>query len=266
MNASSSTFDFARLGLCVKRDIMLNGRSWMLRLLMMVGVTAIVYTFATWPGLHYGSYQPLQLEGGFSAFKLCGVILCAWGASLFMENMTSKSKRITSLMNPASQAEKFVSRWLICLVGVTLAYLVCFGIADIIRIGFIRLFWGEVDGLRWLGPFEVMTQAEKWSYPLVSLISTQATFMLGSTVWPDKAFQKTFGFIIVLAIACGVLTTIGLKWFITSHVVISESTAINLNIVDIIVNTASVINAIWVTFCYVISWMRFREAEVINRF
>lgn len=263
MKTQSQIFDFGRFGDCLMRDLRLNGKSWMLKALVMLGVTSLLLLLAASPNMNYNAsgynYRLVQEEGCFLIFRFCGSVFCALGASMLMENMTTNGQRLNSLMSPISDLEKYLSRFLVCIVGVTLAFLVCFAIADAIRVLYIRANYGELTGLSYLGPFGVQAFAESEFYLWGFLLAAQATFALGSTIWPKNAFLKTFGTIIVLLIV----------FWILSNFVYTAFHKPGLNTPtapDWIENAAKIVPGVWAVFCYITAYFRFKESEIINRF
>ena len=255
MKTKSQIFDFDRFVNCLKRDLTLNGRSWLLKALMMLGVTTILLCLVPDAG------------ATFVIFRFCFTVFCALGASLFMENMTSNGLRLNTLMSPASTLEKFLSRWVICVLGTTIAFLICFALADLIRVGFYSIFYpegvwfdGNVYGIRYLGPIEMLKQAEHWYYLWGSIATVQAIFVLGSTVTPKNAFLKTFGtllvFMVTFVFVIGyVYTVLGPK---RGYIVDNTS--------EMLLDTLPKIVPICVTvFCYITAYFRMKESEIINR-
>ena len=261
MKTKSQIFDFDRFLNCIKRDLTLNGRSWLLKALMMLGVTTILLMLTT--GV------TLDSEPSFVVFRFCGTVFCALGASLFTENMTSKGLRLNTLMSPASTLEKFLSRWVICVLGTTIAFLICFALADMIRVGFYNIYYPDgmsFDGhyikeFRYLGPIETMKKSEHWYYLWGSIATVQAVFVLGSTVAPKNAFLKTFGALIILIVAWG---------FAVGNVFVALlPDAYRFrpeNPEELFDTIARIMPIVWIIFCYVTAYFRMKESEIINRF
>lgn len=263
MKTNSQTFSFSRFVDCITRDFTLNGRSWLLKGLMMFGVTAILLLLATRPNGDNGfyDYNAIQEDGCFLIFRFCGSVFCALGASLFMENMTTNSQRLSTIMVPASALEKFMSRWMICVLGVTIAFLLCYALADMVRVSFWSYYYNDVPGLRYVGPFEIQKQAEHWYYLWGSFAACQSIFVLGSTVWPKNSFLKTFGALVAFAIVFTFLTgkiyTLSLP---EGHYYLSGHARQCLE------HLPDFVPACCVVFCYITAYFRMKESEIINRF
>ena len=262
MKPQSQIFNFGRFADCLKRDLTLNGKSWLLKGMMMLGVTTLLLLFVTNPGMHgTNDYAEMQEKGCFLIFRFCGVTFCALGASLFMENMTSNGSRLNSLMSPASDLEKYLSRFLISIVGGTVAFLICFAIADAIRILIISQRYDNLSGLSYIGPFKVQSFSESLFYLWGSFVAFQATFVLGSTIWPKNAFLKTFGSMIVLLI---ILVIVGNNVYTLAaadgNYWPSESA------LRLLYKSAKILPSCWALFCYITAYYRFKESEIINRY
>lgn len=255
MKTKSQIFDFGRFLNCIKRDLTLNGRSWLLKAFMMLGVTTILLCLVPDEG------------ATFVIFRFCGTAFCALGASLFMENMTSNGLRLNTLMSPASTLEKFLSRWVICVLGTTIAFLICFALADLIRVAYYSIYYpegvwfdGHMYGIRYLGPIEMMKQTEHWYYFWGSIATVQAIFVLGSTVAPKNAFLKTFGALIILIVAWG---------FAVGNVfaaLLPDAYRFRPENPEEIFDTiARIMPIVVLTFCYITAYFRMKESEIINR-
>ena len=266
MKPMSQTFDITRFGYCLKRDLTLNGRGWLLRLLLMIAVSTLLIYLATKPiafnaeFMDMHDYEDLQLAGSFTMFRFCGFVFCMLGASLFMENMTTPGNRLNSLMSPASQLEKYLSRILICVIGVTVAFVASFALAEFFRLIIIKAFYGDVAGLRYIGSFEVQSQAEHLYYLWGFMLATQATYVLGSTIAPKNSFLKTSGVLILLGIALIIVLTNVYNFTRQPDCFWPTETAREL-----IIDTFKFVPACWAIFCYITAYYRMKETEIIER-
>lgn len=184
----------------------------------------------------------------------------ALGASLFCANMTSNSERLNELMLPASTTEKYLSRFLICVLGTNIVFALCFIFANECRILISDAFgWMNESA----NPFEVFCDRDMPKLMLI-LITTQATFVLGSTVWPKNSFQKTFAFIWIFYVV-----VICLLSFITKPYIVLPGNSWSVNttkIYDFTTAFCYIGSAIWTLFCYITAYFRMRESEIINRY
>lgn len=266
MKSMSQTFDLTRFGYCLRRDLSLNGRGWLLRLLLMIAVTTLLVYFTTKPiafdvdFMDMPDYEDFQLAGSFTMFRFCGFIFCMLGASLFMENMTTPGNRLNSLMSPSSNLEKYLSRVVICVIGVTIAFVASFALAEFFRLIIIKAFYGDVAGLRYVGPFEVQSQAEHWYYLWGFMIATQATYVLGSTIAPKNSFLKTSGVLILLGIVLIIVVTNAYNLTRQPDCFWPTETA-----QELILNTFKYAPICWAVFCYITAYYRMKESEIIER-
>lgn len=266
MKTMSQTFDPMRFGNCLRRDLALNGRGWLLKLLMMIAITTLLLYFTTKPletiiGFGYlNDYEDIQLAGSFTMFRFCGFIFCMLGASLFMENMTSSGIRLNSLMSPASHLEKYLSRLVICVIGVTVAFVTSFALAEFFRLLIIKAFYGDVAGLRYIGPFEIQSQAEHWYYLWGFMIALQATYVLGSTIAPKNAFLKTTGTLILLGIVLLIAVTNVYNIARQPDCFWPTEDARTLMLYLFKFGPAC-----WAIFCYITAYYRMKESEIIER-
>lgn len=258
MNATSQTFDLKRFSLTLKRDLLSDWRSWLTRLLMIIGVTTLAMIILQFNTATYDIYDASKI------FKTFAMVFCALGASMFMQNMSTNGLRLNSLMSPASELEKFLSRWLICIVGVFVCYIVCFAIADLLRVGIMHFYeHSEQLDLRLMDPFSVMLTGDFSSDFYLSLIFTQSVFLLGSTVWPKDSFRKTFGALIIIGVVC-VLIFVGIMSWLSDNYIIYGYTDDSFE--DAVINARWYIYAAIIVFNYAVAWFRFRESEIIHRF
>lgn len=258
MNAISQTFDIKRFGLNLKRDLLSDWRSWLTRLLMITGTTTLAMII-----LQFNSHS-YDIDDASKIFKIFAMVFCALGASLFMKNMSTKGLRLNSLMSPTSELEKFLTRWVICIVGVFVCYIVCFAIADLLRVGIMQFYeHSEPLDLRLMDPFSVMLSGDFSSDFWISLIFSQSVFLLGSTVWPKDSFRKTFGALIIIGVVCGLIFTGVMSWLLRKYVIFGYT---DDSFEESIINARWYIYAVIIVFNYVVAWFRFRESEIIHRF
>lgn len=265
MKTQSQIFDFGRFTMTLRHDLMLNGKQLLLKFLLMIAAITLIITLLNLPNLNfYPNYESSQLESLGGAFKFLGMLFCALGASLFMDDMKTNGQRLNAIMSPSSQLEKFLSRVTIYIVGVFVAYLICFTLADLIRVGVLRLFYGEVKGLHFVSIFDIL---ETFEYPWMGLLvipCVQFNFALGSTLWPKNSFLKTFGALMVLQLIISVICSYVFKIVIAGKtitpLVLSEGSGQD------ILNIFMVVTVIWTVFCIVTTYFRLKESEIINRF
>lgn len=255
-------FDFKRFGRVLSRDINSNKQSLLLKGVMMFGLLALLMIFISLieDSTGKGTATVIFYVGFF--------IFGALGASIFMENMTTAPARLTSLMLPATQFEKYMSRFVICVIGTTVAYLISYEIADIIRVIFANYLQPATRTHAVAMPFWELTDFSQGinSTSLLVLsfyISMQSTFVLGSTFWAKNSFVKTFAACLVLQFAVSIIFS-----SIAEYLFSGAETFYVKNFYDsdkILLWSFICINAFCSTFQFVVAYFRTKEAEIIDR-
>ena len=183
-----------------------------------VGQALIFYTVCKTPVVEEW-YIYSRMHSATGAFVMISVFLILGGISFTFEVLKEKNKRIAILMLPASNAEKFVARLLLCTVGVWLLNAVCVLLGDGLRQ--LIFLWSEnplgsalpslweflVDrGTVFVqvmdDPFTAGHNPGWWSAAcaLAASFMTYSFFLLGSAVFRKQAF--------ILTGLCGVAITL----------------------------------------------------------
>ena len=97
-----------------------------------VGQALVFYTISNSPEAP-DWYIAGRMHSATGAFVMISAFLILGGISFTFDVLKDKNKRISILMLPASNAEKFVARLLICTVGVWVLNAVCILLADGLR-------------------------------------------------------------------------------------------------------------------------------------
>ena len=160
-----------------------------------------------------------RMHSATGAFVMISVFLILGGISFTFEVLKENNRRIAILMLPASNAEKFVARLLLCTVGVWLLNAVCVLLGDGLRQ--LIFLWSEnplgsalpslweflVDrGTAFVqvmdDPFTAGHNPGWWSaaFALAASFMTYSFFLLGSAVFRKQAF--------ILTGLCGVAITL----------------------------------------------------------
>lgn len=263
------------MDLC-RKELVEHWRTYLLRLLLMYGVMSVILL---WNGYFvYESYAyALPHDGDVCRFGLLGMVwflfvFGSFSASYMMEGMKSKTGRIAVLMMPATNFEKYFSRWLIAVVVFFVVFLLAFRLADYTRVLVYTLAYPDINTIRpinlgyLIGPSSEHYVLADSGAGFVSLflgyLFFQSCFVLGSTVWPKNALVKTFvtGGLIMLIyflVFWGLIelffsgidhTTYKVEW--------SQDTA--LMIFSSVLGVATLLN-------WVLGYYRFKESEVIHR-
>lgn len=187
-----------------------------------VGQALIFYTVCRSPVVEEW-YIDSRMHSATGAFVMISVFLILGGISFTFEVLKEKNRRIAILMLPASNAEKFVARLLLCTVGVWLLNAVCVLLGDGLRQ--LIFLWSEnplgsalpslweflVDrGTAFVqvmdDPFTAGHNPGWWSaaFALAASFMTYSFFLLGSAVFRKQAF--------ILTGLCGVAITMAVAY------------------------------------------------------
>ena len=119
-----------------------------------------------------------------------------------MEEMKSKTNRLSVLMTPATPFEKFFSRWLVSTVVLLVVFFITFELADYTRVLVYSLIYPDVkEVILPVNLGDLVGSGKRWylfhkTYELTLVLSiycfVQSLFVLGSSVWPKNSFLKTF--------------------------------------------------------------------------
>lgn len=181
--------------------------------------------------------------------------------SLTFSNLSSKKKRISNLMIPASKAEKFILNFIIYLIGGTLALLVGF----FIGLGVCQILFGggevPLDSLYSFVFNESASATIIAAFILMTLLGN-SVYALGSAIWPKLSWIKTWVVMMVIqwvvTIGMIILSTADISWysffmFWDGHHSLLKWSAIS---VLAILNIA----------CWVLAWWRYKNVQIIQRF
>jgi len=207
----NNTFDIKRFGLVLRKDFIENGKRYMLLFLTMFGLMALVITFQTWgyysnktlvnthADNHYIIHNINLLVNLSFMFFASGI----WFASTFSNPMNRKLKRLSYLISPSSNFEKFLVRWMITTIGFIVAFFVAMWMADLIRVAICSVIFSDMD-IHFLDITKLValkdhtyTSAylgakDEFMMMVSFYFFLQSIFLLGSTFWEKATFIKTF--------------------------------------------------------------------------
>ena len=187
--------------------------------------------------------------------------------------MSTKPKRISSLMLPAAQSEKFVSQCLLYVVGGNLFIILSMLLSDTIS----ALIFGMTPG--WTSFADIVTDVtDNMSHgtQFVAMLTLgitalfllgQSIYVLGSAWWPRKSFLKTFIALFVIQFVLSIIIPFGLllNFFpliarIISDWDITAGQALAIGWCGIAVAYLLLI------FVYWLAWQRYKRLAVVKRF
>lgn len=192
------------------------------------------------------------------SFVLCGCWL--------FDNMKTKQERIAYLMLPASTFEKYLVRYLMLTVGVTVCWIVAFSFADIIRI-LVSLITGRsplVSALPILfGSFMSPGNAGilinggmlcHEYFAVCVIMFHHSLYILGGTLFRRRQFVFTSMVIFAAMILTGLVLEQCEGMF----------PGLSLDDIDILINIVNVVLTVLTVVCYWLSYNVFKRMQVIN--
>ena len=279
----NNIFNIKRFGLVLRKDFMENWRRYVLLFLTMLGVITIVntwYSLSEYSNIKGGHIINLEYLNKqlllFSSLMFGGFGLLF--SSTFMTPMNSKIKRITYLSNPSSNAEKYLTRWIIITVGYIISFFIALYIGDILRVGICSVYYSEIDS-RFLDITKLVSfEYENYyvfakDYFIISIcfyFLFQSLFVLGSTFWEKGTFVKTFT-AVTLIILLYVLICRGFILFFYENIDMFGNVINSIlpEKKDITQEQSITIIACITSFFSISNWLlaffRFRESEIIKR-
>lgn len=271
MNKSDS-FSIARLWRMIILTITENRRSILLQLGVMIGITAVLVAFTI---VNNGSdiyvrraQQALSIDTDLSWSNLWGLYCLTLtgfsciSASFTAGFMSSKEKRLNTLMIPATAAEKFLARWIIYTLSVYVLFTLTYICIDYLRVLILNYIYADVNHT----PILPLVQSIPHYYNKYSdfnpfhvippiIFAVQSFFVLGSTIWPKNSFIKTF-VIGGAATLCVIFITVAYAHKLTfGYFDLNEHTSPILFI--------NLIAAFTFLYTTILAYFRFRSSEII---
>ena len=281
----NNIFNIRRFGLVFRKDFLENWKRYTLLFLTMLGVITIIntanslsyyYDVHNMPEIeHYNYLNKRLLIYSSLMFGMFGLLF----ASIFMSPMNSKTKRISYLVNPASNFEKYFSRWVIITIGYIISFIAAFWIADILRVGICSARFPELE-ITFLDLTKLISSndeghSEYAFYRPVFIISTsmylllQSLFILGSSFWEKATFIKTFTTVVLIILSFVLICRWTILLFygdIDSFGNVLESFTYTFDKRDINEEHAIVFVSCVISFFTISNWtltfFRFRESEI----
>ena len=279
----NNTFDIKRFALVFRKDLIENGKRYTLFFLAMFGLMALVITFQTL------DYYDIERNAGdhlslnrilliYLSFMFLG--FGTWFASTFSTPMNRKLKRLSYLISPASNLEKYLVRWIITTIGFIPVFFAAMWIADALRVAISSVVYPDVD-IRFIDIAKLVspdarTHGNEYVVPrevftiLISLyFLLQSIFLLGSTFWEKVTFVKTFT-------ACAALITAYIlicRWAILLFYgfligygnVIASFELDNYLTIEQAISFAAIVIAAFTLAFWILACFRMKESEIIKR-
>lgn len=265
-------FSIGRLVLLTRKDMVENWKTIALRATTALAIMTVILVVTAW--ITYSS----ETSSGFdhmvnkSLTVFCGAtfIFGCLLASTTFDKMKHKTSRLSTLMTPGTQFEKFFSRWFLYTLVYLVAFTFIFMLADYGRVIFGRLAFPETTvvptNLKYLfTPYGDRVEGFEQFKPGATLLGyffIQSFFVLGSSVWPRNSFIKSFAAGFGIVVSYILFNVLMLRLLIGENVIINNDTVVNPNVV---INLSMAVLAAFTLFNWTMAYFRFKESELIER-
>ncbi len=213
---------------------------------------------------------------------LCfGVIFAAFAGSWMYSTVSSKKTRLTTFEIPASQFEKFLTWWLIYVPVFIAVILVCFFLADALRVLWIMVSsdYGQYAHLMPLKNLVTFTDpaitdsfasvTSSYRVELTSImiygiiLVVNALFSLGSIYLNKLSFLKTMVILFICMVIQSILTSLGYNFFFSGSTYEITSRFSEKDLSTVIFTCATIV--IICSYIYWLGYARYKETEIVNR-
>jgi len=190
--------------------------------------------------------------------------------SAFYSSMSSKSKRMNTLLIPASQFEKFLSYFIIYIVGFYVVFFISVLLGDAFLVLIAKIFTDNGEFATMIPIKELVNpmECDSWfglTMFYLSIVIIQAIFVLGSIVFMRYPFAKSAFSCFIISLAGSFLSTVSATLFLHSTKFYNYGNpdiGLTAEQAKIIIITISVIFTILV---YRLTFAREKETEIIQR-
>lgn len=193
-------FSFPRLGLLLRNDIASSWKRILYATLGLLILMTILYFIQVQDVVEHGSIPPFFSEWFGTLLMIGGFILSSYA---FYE-LSHKEKAMSFFMVPASQLEKWLSRFLLTSIGFALYFWLSFGLISLISEGLSMMIFGAK-----LGSFE-WTGETTWLLLRMYLVF-QSIFMAGSVLLGKLSYLKTPLVLVIVAMALALIAYLTLQ-------------------------------------------------------
>lgn len=209
------------------------------------------------------------------------IIFSAFAGSWMYSSVSSKNTRLTTFEIPSSQLEKFFTWWLIYFPIFVIVMLVCFYVADVLRVVWIMVSsdygqYAHITPIKNLltftvppYPYDSFNIPEPYQTAFTalavygSLITINALFSLGSIFLHKLSFLKTVVFLFVFMIIVSILSTLGYNVFFGDDVYELTSRLSSRELSTLVISWSVVI--VLNGYFYWLGYARYKETEIVNR-
>ncbi len=268
-----NNFSFTRVGLLIRHKIFSDIRNYRNQL---IGIFLCIFLcmFFIFYNVDIFSLNATDKAAALSisipTLYFAGGVLSLFYTSLTFNSLNSKGKRISTLMLPATNLEKFISFLTVSVVFYHIAFLVLLPVADLANFLFFVIMKGSSV---FFSPyfFEVMGECSPSMLFLLflALLSQISTYVLGSACFRRQPFILTTLCEWVLSIVILIVSSISLGYIgenLPLHMIdfgfldkLSEN-----QLIFGLKSILALVMILWISFCLVISYRMFCRASVIT--
>lgn len=267
-------FNLNRFGHVVRLDVQTHRKRYVKYLLVLYIASLFVELVNFYKPSRYGTeHVGATLDTAAQLFTVFMSWAMLVGASTLFENLKTKGGRQAELTLPATNLERFLSRYLIVTVGIFVLFLAGFVAADLTRMAVMPLLGHSLPSALpaffdlWLGPDDHiltidgapvsrMLYAQLCLMVTLGMVLTHACYLAGSSLLRKNAFVLTTLVLFALLVFTGWFTVeaIGHRFEVfTSLTSEWQLGCVNFVLLALIVG------------CYWLTWRRFCRIQVITR-
>lgn len=263
----NQTLSLRRLGLVMKHDLRSNMKSYLLQITFLWIAMLVVICFALPHSIYYPSEFSIPstmhtLENWFFVFLFGSGCLFA---STMGNDISTKDRRINTLMLPASMLEKYLAQWIKFVIVCPLVFYVGWLLMNVLGNCIIGLIFGATK----VPVMDISNVAETarmdfedMMHLLLLYLCVQSFFILGAAFWPRFSCIKT-------AIMMWVISMVEafLVWLVVIRPMISSKGFLaNEGIVSNDYENLFICVLIAITlFNWIFPYFRFKETDVVQR-
>ncbi len=243
-------FSASRFGAYFTKSFSEQSRNMLLRLALITGLLAFI--MAT-------NHNRLDF---FTNTAICFIFSCVW-ASRFSDYFNTRSRKITFLLTPASQFEKFLSAVVHTFIIVPTLYAVALLCAQYIATLLIAIF--SLSSPEWTVPFSVFEiDADLLVTFCISYFTSMAYYILGATIWSRNSFLKATAITFAIGIIFTLLFSTAIASLAIQKIIISSARELSLieHAGSIGWNVLCATSLIFMIVYLVIAYIRITEFEV----
>lgn len=188
---------------------------------------------------------------------------------MMFSTLASKSSRISTLMFPAQQLEKYLSRFFIYIIIAPALYVIGIYVIDFIRVAVVKFFIVNNPCTHFIPLRKIIgDEAIEISALISGILVLQSFFTLGSSIWPKKPVVSTsLALFILLSFYTIVIMVLSEGLFRPDYSYgIELENEFKNSFIDrhdwiIPISIAFIVSAI----NYIIAYYRIKEIEIIQR-